>query len=136
MTIAKKIVLHFPLRLVDRPIVCALARDYNLEFNILKAAITPDQEGMMILELSGSPDAFHKGTAYLERQGVTIEPLEVAVRRSEEKCTHCGACVAICPADAFGIDAADQHVSFDDSKCLACGLCLKACPARAVEVPL
>jgi len=116
--------------------VYALARDYDLEFNILKAAITPDQEGMMILELSGTPDAFHRGTSYLEHQGVTIEPLEIVVRRNEEKCTHCGACVGICPADAFGINSADQYVYFDDSKCLACGLCLKACPARAVEVPL
>ena len=41
MAISKRIVLHFPKRLVDRPIVSRLVKDYNLDFNILKALITP-----------------------------------------------------------------------------------------------
>ena len=45
MAVAKRIVLHFPKRLVDRPIVYHLIKDYNLEFNILKAQATPEEEG-------------------------------------------------------------------------------------------
>ena len=43
MTISKKVVLHFPKRMVDRPIVSKLVREYNLDFNILKASITQQE---------------------------------------------------------------------------------------------
>ena len=53
MANSKRIVLHFPRRLVEQPIICRLARDFNLEFNILKASVTPKEEGLLVLELSG-----------------------------------------------------------------------------------
>jgi len=37
-TITRKVVLHFPQRLVDRAIVSRLVREHNLDFNILKAS--------------------------------------------------------------------------------------------------
>ena len=46
MAVSKKIVLHFPKRIVERAIVCRLAKDYDLEFNILKALVTPEEEGI------------------------------------------------------------------------------------------
>ncbi|GAJ01630.1 unnamed protein product, partial [marine sediment metagenome] len=47
--ISKRIVLKFPHRLVDQPIVCNLAKYFDLEFNILKAYIIPKEEGLLIL---------------------------------------------------------------------------------------
>ena len=41
MIVSKKIVLHFPPRLVDRAIVYHLIKDYDLELNIMKASIIP-----------------------------------------------------------------------------------------------
>ena len=49
MVVSKRIVLHFPQRVVERPIVCRLVKDYDLEFNILKAFFTPEEEGLMVL---------------------------------------------------------------------------------------
>jgi ABC-type methionine transport system ATPase subunit len=49
MAVTKKIVLRFPKRLVDRPIVYRLVKDFDLEFNILKASVTPEQEGLLVL---------------------------------------------------------------------------------------
>ena len=46
MVVSKRVVLHFPKRLVDRPIVCRLVKDYNLEINILQALFTPEEEGL------------------------------------------------------------------------------------------
>ena len=43
--ISKRIVLHFPKRLVDEPIVYNLIKEHDLKFNILKASITPEEEG-------------------------------------------------------------------------------------------
>lgn len=134
MTVAKRIVLHFPRRLVDQPIVCQLVKEYNLEFNILKASITPDDEGLMVLELRGKQADFDKGIGYLAKTGLEIQPLSQNVLRNEERCTHCGACVAICPADAFELDPVTRLVNFRDEKCLVCGICLTACPPRAMEL--
>jgi len=134
MVISKRIVLHFPQRLVDRPIVSRLVRDYNLEFNILKASVTPEEEGLMVLELTGEQEDYDKGINYLTKTGVRIQSLSQDVIRNEERCTHCGACITICPTGAFEVDPITRLVNFHDEKCLACGLCIKACPPRAMEV--
>jgi ferredoxin len=132
--VSKKIVLHFPRRLVDQPIVYKLVKDFDLQFNILKAQVTPDEEGLMILELSGGKENFDKGIEYLESCGVKIQPLSKDVVRNEEKCTHCGVCVPICPTAALFIDEKTRKVIFDNEKCIACELCIKICPPRAMEV--
>jgi ferredoxin len=134
MTVSKRIVLHFPKRLVDRPIVCRLVKDYDLEFNILKALVTPEEEGLLVLELSGEQKEYDKGIRYLTQAGVKIQSLSQDVLRNEERCTHCGACITICPSGAFELDPTTRQVNFYDEKCVACGLCIKACPPRAMEV--
>jgi len=134
MAVSRKIVLHFPRRIVERTIVCRLAKDYDLEFNILKALVTPEEEGLLVLELSGEQKEYDKGIKYLTETGVRIESLSQNFIRNEERCTHCGACVTVCPSGAFEVDPATRLVSFDDEKCVACGLCIKACPPRAMEV--
>jgi ferredoxin len=134
MTVSKRIVLHFPKRLVDRPIVSRLVKDYDLEFNILKALVTPEEEGLLVLELSGEQKEYDKGIRYLTQTGVKIQALSQDVLRNEERCTHCGACITICPSGAFELDPLTRRVNFYDEKCVACGLCIKACPPRAMEV--
>jgi ferredoxin len=134
MNVSKRIVLHFPKRLVDRPIVSRLVKDYNLDFNILKALVTPEEEGLLVIELSGEQPDYDKGIRYLTKTGVKIQSLSQDVLRNEERCTHCGACITICPSGAFELDRLTRRVSFYDEKCVACGLCIKACPPRAMEV--
>ena len=134
MAVSKRIVLRFSQRLVDRPIVSRLVKDYNLEFNILKASVTPEEEGLMVLELSGEQEDYDQGISYLTKTGVRIQSLSQDVIRNEERCTHCGACVTICPTGAFEVDPVTRLVNFHDEKCIACGLCIKACPPRAMEV--
>lgn len=134
MTVSRRIVLRFPEKLVDRPIVAKLVRDYGLDFNILKASITPEEEGLLVLGLSGRRVDYEKGIKYLKMTGVTVQLLSQDVVRNEERCTHCGACVSICPADAFVVDPKNKTVSFHNDKCVACGICIKACPPRAMDV--
>ena len=134
MAVTKRIVLHFPRRVVDRPIVSRLVRDFNLDFNILKASITPEAEGLLVLELSGSQTDYDKGIKYLTQTGVRIQSLSQDIVRNEERCTSCGACITICPAGAFELDPATRQVSFNNDKCIACDICIKACPPRALEV--
>jgi len=130
----KKIVLHFPNRLVDQPIVYRLVKDYDLAFNILKAYVTPQEEGLMVLELIGDDDKCEKGKEFLRSCGVRIQPLSQDVKRNESKCTDCGVCVPICPTGALVVDNLTKKVLFYDNKCIACELCVRACPTRAMEV--
>jgi len=134
MAISKRIVLHFPRRLVDRPIVYRLIKDFDLEFNILKASVTPEEEGLMVLELTGQQNDYDKGIGYLTKAGVKIQSLSQDVIRNEERCTSCGACVTICPTGVFEVEPSTKRVIFHHEKCLACGLCIKACPPRAMEL--
>jgi len=134
MTVSKRIVLHFPRRLVDRPIVSRLVRDFNLDFNILKASVTPEEEGLLVIEMSGEQEDYDKGVEYLIQTGVKIQSLSQDVTRNEERCTHCGACITVCPTSAFELEPATRQVSFLNEKCIACGMCIKACPPRAMEV--
>ncbi|MBM3701559.1 MAG: 4Fe-4S dicluster domain-containing protein [Actinobacteria bacterium] len=132
--ISKRIVLRFPNRLIDQPIICKLVKDYNLEFNILKAYVTPREEGLLVLELKGQDDEYNKGIEYLTRIGVRIQPLSQDIIRNNAKCTHCGICISVCPTGALVIDSITRKVHFYDNKCIACELCIPACPPRAMEV--
>ena len=134
MVVSKRIVLHFPKRMGDRPVIYRLIKDYDLEFNILKALITPEDEGLMVLELRGEQESSDEGIKYLIENGVRIQSLSQDVTRNEERCTHCGACITICPTGAFELDHLTRRISFYNEKCVACELCIKACPPRAMEV--
>jgi ferredoxin len=134
MTVSKRVVLHFPRNLVDQPIIYRLVRDYDLMFNILKASVTPKEEGLLVLELSGEEKDYEKGVRYLAEVGVEIQSLSRDVYRDEVRCTHCGACITICPTHAFDLEPSTRKVNFLDEKCIACGLCIKACPPRAMEI--
>ena len=132
---AKKIVLNFPQEKIDKPLVYKLIKEHDLVFNILKASITPDQEGHMVLELEGDKAEIDKGIKQLKDQGVKVEPLSKEIRVNWDKCTQCSACVSICPTDALYIkDRQTMEVAFDPDKCIACELCLRPCPPRAIEV--
>lgn len=132
--ISHRIVLKFPHRLVDQPIVYRLIKDFNLTFNILKAYVTPNEEGLLVLELTGDEKDYNKGVKYLKDQGVHVQPLSQDIVLDEGKCTHCGACVPICPTGALVLERNTYKLKFDKDKCIACLLCIPACPVRAMEV--
>ena len=96
--------------------------------------IIPEAEGLLVLELTGKQSDYDKGIKYLTASGVVIQSLSQDVVRNTERCTNCGACVAVCPTGAFEVDPKTREVTFLGEKCLACGICIKACPPRAMEV--
>lgn len=132
--VSKRIVLKFPHLLLDKPIIYKLVKDFDLVFNILQAKITPKEEGLLILELSGKKENYAGGMKYLKDIGVIIQPLSQDVTRNEKRCTHCGVCISICPTHALSMDKHTMKVEFDASKCIGCELCVKACPPRAITV--
>lgn len=129
-----RVVFHYPKGLIDAPIVSRVARQFDLDFNILRANITPDSEGLLVLELTGEADEVSRALDWAREQGVTIQALEKDVVRDEERCTQCGACVTICPTPALRTDPDRLEVVFDADECVACELCVPACPSRAMTV--
>ena len=134
MAISRRIVLRFPPRLVNKSIVSRLVKEFDLDFNILKASVTPGEEGLLVMELTGDNRNYDKGIQFLSDMGVEIQSLSRDVVRNEVRCTHCGACITICPTGAFIVEEATRMISFDNAKCAACELCIKACPPHAMEL--
>ena len=136
MAIKKRVVLHFPARRVDQPVIYKLVKDYDLVLNVLKASIMPNEEGRMVMELSGTKENYDKGIKFLQSAGVKIQSLGQDVIRNDERCTHCGACIAVCPSGALSLDHKTRMIKFDPAECTACELCVLACPPRAMGVYL
>ena len=134
MKVTHRIVLHFPPVLTGQPIIYRLTRDYNLVFSIMRASIGLEDEGLMVLELSGEEGDYAKATQYLQSRGVRLQPLVQDIRKSDEKCVDCGACVGVCPTEALTLERPAMTVELDPDQCVACGECVAACPVRAIEL--
>ena len=126
--------LRFPKETSDQPIISQLVKRFDIEFNILKADILPQREGIMIIELKGQRENIRDALSYLKTLEVRVERLAGKVKRDQSRCFQCGACTGICPAGALFIERPSMAVVFAPEKCTACGLCVPGCPVRAMTV--
>lgn len=128
----KRLMLFFPQCETEKPIVYRLVKEYDLEVNIFRAKVTPDEEGYLILDLSGSDEDIAAGIAWTEGLGIEVREHQRGVRWDEERCVSCGNCVPHCPTKALHFAAgAAGRVEFDDTRCVECLACLKNCPYGA-----
>ncbi len=130
----RKVVLNFPPHLIDQPITYRLIRDFDLIVNILRARITPNEWGRMVVDINGNGENLEKALAYLTEIGVVVEPLDKEVRWLEDRCIQCTACIAPCPTQALTVDRATMTVDFHRERCIACELCLPVCAYGAMEM--
>lgn len=130
----RRLVLTFPPKLVEEPITYRLIKDYDLVVNILRAKISPEEEGRLMIEISGEKSAVKRGMDYLKELNVSIQPLARDIRWLEERCTHCTVCVPLCPTGAIVVDRNSMEISLNKDKCIVCGACIPACPYRAIEI--
>ena len=131
---SKILILKFSKTVAEKPIVCNLVKNHDLTFNILNAAILPQREGIMVLELTGPKKNFTEGIQYLKDMGVQVQNASQEVKRVTKKCTHCGACTAVCPTGALSVVRPEMKVEFTQKKCSICELCVPACPTRAMQI--
>ncbi|HEX3045068.1 MAG TPA: NIL domain-containing protein [Bacillota bacterium] len=131
----KKLVLTFPPELTEEPLTYHLVKDFDLAINILKAKITPGEEGKLVVEISNGSDAnIQAGIDYLLTLGVLIEPVSKEIVLNDTDCIHCGSCTAVCQSRALSIGAPEWKLVFDKEQCIICELCVKACPMQAIKV--
>jgi ferredoxin len=126
--------LRYPKETSNQPIIHRLVKRYEVEFNIIRADIRPQRDGIMVLELKGHKEKVGEALSYLKSLGVKAERLAGTVRRDDSRCFQCGACTGICPVGALYIQRPEMRVIFDPEKCTACGLCVPGCPVRAMEI--
>ncbi len=134
MEVTHRIVLRFPPAVSGKPIVYRLVRDFDLVFNILKATIGLEDQGLMVMEITGEEANYRKATDYLSKQGVRLQPLHQDISKDDDLCTDCGACVGVCPSEALRIERPSMKVVLDPDSCVACGECITACPVRAMKL--
>jgi len=130
---SKNVLLIFDRKIMYKPIIYRLARDFDIVFNVLEAKILPKLEGRLILELRGTEEAINRSIDYLTVEGVQVQTLADKIIRDDERCVHCGACTSVCRVDALSINRTTMEVNFDHDMCVACGLCKIACPVDAMS---
>jgi L-aspartate semialdehyde sulfurtransferase ferredoxin len=130
----KRLVFSFPAHLLDQPITYQLVKRYDLMVNILRARITPKEQGRLVVEVSGKKKNLVSGLKFIADLGVEVQPLAQDVRWREDRCIQCTACTSICPTGALSVARPEMRVSFNHEKCIVCELCVPACAYHAVEI--
>lgn len=70
--------LMYPPRLIKKPFIWEVAQKFKVVTNIRQASVT-DEIGIVCLELDGKRDEVKAAIAWLEKQGVNVEPVEIGV---------------------------------------------------------
>jgi L-aspartate semialdehyde sulfurtransferase ferredoxin len=128
----KRVLLYFPRSETEKPIVSHLVKDYDLEINIFRAKVTPEEFGYLVLDVSGTEENIRRGMDWVRTFNVTVNDSMVGVRWDAARCTHCGNCLPHCPTHALAIkDTRTREVSFSPADCVECLACLSNCPFGA-----
>jgi ferredoxin len=129
----KRYILTFPPKIVEVPLIYHLIKNYDVKINILKADVAPDEEGHLLIEMEGDNKNINKSIDYINKLEVIIKPIENTIRFEQSKCIHCGACTAVCFAEALAINPNSWELIFEPEKCVVCKLCIKACPLKLFD---
>jgi ferredoxin len=127
-TITKKLMLFFPKCECEKPIIYHLVKDHNLIVNVFRAKVTPEEEGYLVLDVTGTEEDINKGMDFVKTFNVSIHYTNKGVIRDEKSCTHCGHCITHCPTDALYIsNQATREVTYDEANCIECLACIRVC---------
>ena len=82
------------------------------------------------------PSAVAQNHNALERCGTESKASNATpvARISEEACTPCGACQAVCPTEAISLG--ESSVEVNAEACCGCGACVDVCPSGAITLVL
>ena len=131
-SITRKWFLSFPKCECEKPIIYHLVKDFGLIVNIFRARVMPDEEGFLVLDVTGSEENINKALEYIRTFNVILNLTGKGVDRNEDKCTGCGACLSHCPTQALHIEnRATMAVEFDEIMCIECLACIPVCPYDA-----
>ena len=73
--------LSYPPKLIKDPLIWQVGHKFEIVTNIRQASVT-DEIGVVCLELDGPRDEVKAAIAWLEKIGVSVEPVEISVVES------------------------------------------------------
>ena len=131
-TVTKKLMLFFPKCECEKPIIYHLVKDHNLIVNVYRAKVTPEEEGYLVLDVTGTEDDIERAMAFVKTFDVSVNYTGIGVIRDEGICAHCGHCLTHCPTGALHIaDPATREMAYDEANCIECLACIRVCPFAA-----
>jgi hypothetical protein len=78
---ATRLWLMYPPKLITNPVIWELGHKFKVVTNVRQASVT-DEIGIVCLELEGPRPDVKAAIAWLERQGISVEPVEINVIES------------------------------------------------------
>jgi ABC-type methionine transport system ATPase subunit len=69
--------LMYPSKLITKPLIWQLGHKFKLVTNIRQASVT-DEIGIVCLELDGVRSEVKAAIKWLEKNGVSVEPVEIS----------------------------------------------------------
>jgi L-aspartate semialdehyde sulfurtransferase ferredoxin len=73
--------LMYPLKLIKEPLIWQLSQKFPVVTNVRQASVT-DEIGIVSLELDGKRNDIKAAIKWLEKLGVSVEPVEINVIES------------------------------------------------------
>ncbi len=73
--VCERVYLTFPRELVRQPMVCLLAKNFDIVFNIRGSTVTAEM-GLVALEIDGERKEVDRAIHWLKEKGVIVEPIE------------------------------------------------------------
>ena len=73
--VGERVYLTFPKELVKEPIICLLAKNFDILFTIRGSTVTAEM-GLVALEIDGDRREVDKAIRWLKEKGVVVEPIE------------------------------------------------------------
>jgi len=70
--------LMYPARLITRPVIYELGKEFQVVTNVRQASVN-DEVGLVSIELEGERAEIKKAIAWLEDLGVKVEPVEIQI---------------------------------------------------------
>jgi L-aspartate semialdehyde sulfurtransferase ferredoxin len=70
--------LMYPPKLIKKPFIYEVGHKFKVVTNIRQATVT-DEIGIVCLELDGAHGEVEKAIAWLKKQGVNVEPVDLGV---------------------------------------------------------
>lgn len=129
----KRVTFIFPRNLVSIPLTYRLAKDFEVAANIMRAKVSPDEVGTLVVELQGDIDQVEAGLDWARSQGIEVAERDKEIQIDPLLCVDCGLCTGVCPTEALRIRAPLWKLDFQRQRCVLCEQCLPACPVGAIS---
>ena len=118
------------------PVTYRLAKDFNVAANIIRAQVTPNKIGTLVVELLGDIDEVNAAIDWMRSKDIRVSSATGEIAIDDRLCVDCGLCTGVCPTQALSLDPQSFQLHFARSRCIVCEQCIPSCPVQAISTNL